>query len=75
MTAELVSPLAFKWFVTIVTGGVAGAWFVYDAINLIRARRADGRDPLIRDRRFGYVIGMLIGFVGVMGCLRAHDVI
>lgn len=75
MTEELVSQTAFYWFVTILTGGVAGAWFVYDAINIIRSRHADGRDPLVRDRRFGYVVGMVIGFVGVLGCLRFHDVV
>lgn len=74
MTTELVSQTVFEWFVTIVTGGVAGAWFVYDVSNLIRVRRADGRDPLIRDRRFGYVMGILIGLAGVLGCLRFHDV-
>jgi hypothetical protein len=47
---------------------------VYDLISLIRARRADSGDPLIRDRRFGYVIGIAIGFIGVVGCLRFHDV-
>jgi len=74
VTTELVSWTAFEWFVTAVTGGVAGAWFVYDAINLVRVRGADGRDPLVRDRRFGYVVGMVIGLVGVVGCLRFHDV-
>jgi len=38
-------------------------------------RHADGRDPLIRDRRFGYFMGMVIGFFGVLGCLRFHDVV
>lgn len=75
MSTELVSETAFYWFVTILTGGVAGAWFVYDIINLIRIRHADGADPLIRDRRFGYVIGIVIGFAGVLGCLRFHDVV
>ena len=74
MTAEIVSQPAFEWFVTILTGGVAGAWGIYDAISLIRVRNADSRDPLIRDRRFGYVMGILIGLLGVLGCLRAHDV-
>jgi hypothetical protein len=74
VTSEIVSQTAFAWFVTIVTGGVAGAWFVYDIINLIRVRGADSSDPLIRDRRFGYVMGILIGLVGVLGCLRFHDV-
>jgi hypothetical protein len=75
VSTELVSQTAFEWFVTSVTGGVAGAWFVYDAINLLRIRRADGRDPLIRDRRFGYAMGMVIGLVGVFGCLHFHDVV
>ncbi len=74
MTAELVSPTVFAWIVTGLTGGVAGAWFVYDSINLIRARRADGGDPLVRDRRFGYMVGLVIGIGGVLGCLRFHDV-
>src|SRR5262249_5948271 len=74
MTAELVSQTGFEWFVTAVTGGVAGAWLVYDAISLYRVRRADGRDPLVRARRFGYLMGIVIGIVGIVGCLRFHDV-
>jgi len=74
MTAELVSPTVFAWIVTFLTGVVAGAWFVYDIINLIRARRADGSDPLVSDRRFGYMVGLVIGIGGVLGCLRFHDV-
>jgi hypothetical protein len=74
MTEEIVSQTAFAWIVTGLTGGVAGAWFVYDVINLIRIRRADGADPLISDRRFGYLMGIVIGLGGVLGCLRFHDV-
>lgn len=74
MTTELVSQTAFEWFVTILTGGVAGAWAVYDTVNMARLRRADRRDPLVRDRRFGYAIGIVIGVAGVVGCLRFHDV-
>jgi small-conductance mechanosensitive channel len=75
MTEELVSQTMFAWIVTGLTGGVAGAWFFYDIINLLRVRRADGADPLIRDRRFGYLVGIVIGFAGVLGCLRFHDVV
>jgi hypothetical protein len=75
MTSELVSQTAFAWIVTVLTGGLAGSWFFYDIINLIRVRNADGRDPLIGDRRFGYVIGIAIGLAGVLGCLRFHDVV
>jgi hypothetical protein len=70
----LMSPRAFDWFITALTGGVAAAWFVYDAINLARARRLDGGDPKVRDRRFGYVMGMVIGALGVIGVLLAHGV-
>ena len=72
---ELMSPTGFKWFLTILTGGLAGAWFVYDSINLIRTRNADRNNGVVRDKHFGYVIGILIGLVGVVGCLRFHDVI
>ncbi len=75
MTTELVSQTAFAWFVTILTGGFAGSWFVVDVINMIRLRHADGRDPQVRDRRFGYAMGMAIGLIGVVGCLRFHDVV
>ena len=75
MTTELVSQSAFAWFVTVLTGGVAGAWAVYDAISMTRLRRADSRDPLVRDRRFGYAMGIVIGVAGVGGCLRFHDVV
>ena len=72
---ELMSPSAFKWFLTILTGGLAGAWFIYDSINLIRTRNYDRKDPVVRDKHFGYVIGILIGIIGVLGCLRFHDVV
>ena len=36
---------------------------------------ARGRDPLVRDRRFGYAMGIVIGLIGVVGCLRFHDVV
>jgi hypothetical protein len=72
---ELMSPSAFKWFITFLTGGLASAWFIYDSINLIRTRNADRRDPIVRDKHFGYVMGIVIGIIGVVGCLRFHDVI
>jgi hypothetical protein len=74
ITTELVSSSVFYGVVTVLTGGLAGTWVIYDSINLIRLRKADGRDPLVHDRRFGYVMGILIGIVGVVGCLRFHDV-
>ena len=72
---ELMSATAFKWFLTILTGGLAGAWFVYDSINLIRTRNLDRSDAVVRDRHFGYVIGIIIGVIGVLGCLKFHGVV
>jgi hypothetical protein len=69
-----MSPMAFKWFLTFLTGGLAGSWLIYDVINLIRIRNANKRDPLVRDKLFGYVMGIAIGVVGILGCLRFHDV-
>jgi len=71
---NVMSDDAFRWFVTFLTGGLAASWLVYDTINILRIRRADGGDPLVRDKRFGYVMGMIIGVVGIIGCLRFHGV-
>lgn len=72
---ELMSPSAFKWFITILTGGLAGAWVIYDSINLIRFRKLDRSDGSVRDRHFGYVMGIVIGVIGVIGCLKFHGVV
>jgi hypothetical protein len=71
MTDALVSPEVFKWALTIITGSVAGLFLVVDAIRLVRVR--DGA-PNAHDKRFGYFIGAVIGFIGVWGCLRFHGV-
>lgn len=71
----IVDATTFKWILTVLTGGLAGTWLVYDSINLLRARNADRRDPLVRDKQFGYAIGIMIGVIGVVGCLRFHGVV
>jgi hypothetical protein len=72
---DLMSPSAFKWFITFLTGGLAGTWLIYDSINLIRTRKLDRTDPVVRDKHFGYLMGIVIGAVGVIGCLRFHNVV
>jgi len=72
---ELMSATAFNWFITLLTGGVAGAWTIYDAINLLRTRNADRANPIVRDKHFGYVMGMVIGVLGIIGCLRFHNML
>ncbi len=69
---NLVSANAFDWVLSGLTGIVAAVWFVYDANNLRRLHRADPEDPVTGDKRFGYVMGMLIGLVGVIGVLKHH---
>jgi hypothetical protein len=66
---------AFKWFLTILTGGLAGAWVLYDLRNLLVSRKLDRADSVVRDRHFGYVMGIVIGLVGVIGCLKFHGVV
>jgi hypothetical protein len=73
--APIVSQTAFHWFLIILTGGFAGTWFVYDALKLFWLRTASGKDPVVHDKRFGYACGVVIGFIGVWGCLRFHGVV
>lgn len=75
MKDQIFSPVGFKWFLTLLTGVVATAWFFYDSINLIRTRKLDRKDAVVRDRHFGYVMGILIGLVGIVGTLRYQGVL
>ena len=71
----IVSPVAFKWILTILTFAMAGSWLVYDAITLVRTRKMDRTSAVNRDKQFGMVIGVIIGIIGVWGCLRFHGVV
>jgi hypothetical protein len=75
---EPMSADAFKWFITFLTGGLASVWVVYDSFNLTRLLRStnvDRTDGVYRDRRFGYAMGIVIGVVGIIGCLMFHGVL
>jgi hypothetical protein len=65
----------FHWVLTIATGGFAGLWVIHDLVFLLRLRGADRRDPLVADQRFGYVLGMVVGLIGVVGALRFNGVL
>ena len=69
MTEPLISHTLFVWFMSLFTGVVAGTWFVYDGLKIYWLRHADGSDPTVRDKRFGYAIGMCVGLIGVIGVL------
>ena len=73
---NLVSDEAFRWILTVLTGGLAGTWLVLDSVSLFRSRTPRRRtDPLVRDKRFGYVMGIAIGIIGLWGCLRYHSLV
>lgn len=73
MTGELVSAETFRWILTVLA--FAGAlWVLYDVVRLAKLRNVDMRDPLVRDKRFGYVIGILLGAFAISGILRFHGV-
>jgi len=70
---NIVSDDAFRWFLTLAVGVVAGVWLIFDARSLWRTRGAKP-GPLLSDRRFGYAMGIVIGAVGVIGTLRFNHV-
>jgi hypothetical protein len=72
MSPTILSPTAFDWFLSALTGVIAGIWFVWDAIKLYNLRAADGSDPVIGDKRFGYAMGVVIGGLGITGVLYHH---
>jgi hypothetical protein len=65
----IVSHLAYSWFITLLTGLVAVYWIGIDSYRLKKALGGDRSDPAIRDRIFGSTMGIVIGFVGVVGVL------
>jgi hypothetical protein len=65
----------FRALLSVITGGVAGAWTVHDAVLLARLRGSNRRDPLVADKRFGYGIGIVIGVIGIVGTLRYNGVL
>jgi hypothetical protein len=71
----LVSDSTFRILLSVITGGVGGAWAIHDIVFIARLRGADRRDPLVADQRFGYVMGIVIGIIGVVGTLRFNGVL
>jgi hypothetical protein len=72
VTADPMTADQFRWFLTLVTGGVSALWFLSDARKLIRTGRDDGADPSVRDRRFGYTMGLVIATIGIVGSAKLN---
>lgn len=67
----------FRFLISLATGGFAGLLLLHDLLFLARAardRRAGRRDSLLADRMFGYLVGITIGVIGVLGTLRFNGV-
>ncbi len=71
----LVSDDTFRLLLSLFTGVVGGLWVIHDALFIARLRRADRRDPLVADQWFGYLMGIVIGLIGVVGTLRFNGVL
>jgi len=71
----LVPDGIFRLLISLITGVVAGAWTIHDLVLLARLRGANRRDPLVADQRFGYLMGIVIGMIGVVGTLRFNGVL
>jgi hypothetical protein len=71
----LVSNEVFHALLSVITGGVAAVWTIHDVVLIGGLRGADRRDPLVRDKLFGYSMGIVIGMIGVLGTLRFNGVL
>jgi hypothetical protein len=62
-------------FGALMTGGVASYWIAIDSVRLRRALvayRQDRANLGLRDRVFGSMLGILVGFVGLFGALSYY---
>jgi hypothetical protein len=67
----------FRLLISLFTGGFAGAWLIHDVLFLARVRRhrrAGHRDPVVGDQVFGYLVGIAITVIGLVGTLRFNGV-
>ena len=74
MSPQIVSDTTFRWILTVLTVAAA-LWALYDVVKMYKTRGKDRADPQVRDERFGYVIGIVIGAFALGGMLRYHGVL
>jgi hypothetical protein len=74
VTEPVMSESTFKWFLTVLT--MLGVfWVGLDFYKIFKLRGADMSIPENRDKRFAYVIGMVIAVCVTIGVLMYHGVI
>ncbi len=67
----------FRFLISLATAGFAGVWLIVDLMFLVRARRhrrAGRRDPRLADQMFGYLVGIAIAVIGLVGTRRFNGV-
>jgi hypothetical protein len=64
----------FKTAVTIITFAAA-CWALFDIIKMRKLRGKDPANPLVRDERFGYYMGIVIGLFTISGLLRYQGIL
>ena len=72
MSALIVSPRDFQWFVTLLTGGASAYWVVIDSSRLRRALQDDRSKASVKDRVFGSIVGLAIAAIGLVGSYLGH---
>lgn len=74
MTDPVMSPTAFKWFLTVLTM-IGVAWVMLDVYYLAtRLKKLDMSRAEDRDKRFAWILGILIGVAVTIGVLKYHGV-
>ena len=73
MSPEPLAHDTFKWAVTVIIFAAA-LWALFDVVKMRKLRGKNPNDPLVRDERFGYYIGIVIGLFTISGLLRYHGV-
>lgn len=74
MSDPIISPRTFDIIITVLVS-LGVFWVMLDVFFMTRLRGKDMKDPVNRDKLFGYSIGIVIGCFVTVGILRHHGVV
>lgn len=74
MNDPILETKVFNAIITVLVA-LGTFWVALDLLHLSRLRGKDMKDPVNRDKRFGYTMGVLIGCFTTVGILRFHGVV